>query len=52
MLLGQTDKKKDQKKSDPYSKWKNMKFRTTYLEGHNDLVYSVATDGEYVVTGR
>ena len=33
-------------------KWRNMVFETTLLEGHNDMVCTVDTDGTITVTGR
>ena len=33
-------------------KWRNVVFETTLLEGHNDMVCAVDTDGTIAVTGR
>ena len=40
------------KPSDLKQKWRNMVFETSLLEGHNDMICSVATDGTFAVTGR
>ena len=40
------------KPSDLMHKWRNMVFEASLLEGHNDMICSVATDGTTAVTGR
>jgi hypothetical protein len=34
-----------------HESWKHCPFRVRYLEGHNDTVLSVATDGLLLVSG-